>query len=177
MKLLLRNHSKALVALIFFALFVGLTLPTSSSVKAQTAPGVASLGGWGELLYAPIYSSVFYDDGARTLEMASTLYVHNIDPDHPITLVRADYYNTDGKIIKKYVTKPIVMDPLKTLYFVIEKSNVAGGTGANFIVEWRSDQEGPSPLVESLTINGKSNLGIGFTSAARVIRRLTPAAK
>jgi hypothetical protein len=176
MNLLATKRATMIVALSLLALIVHATTQSASNAKAQANEG-AAVAGVGELLYAPIYSSVFYDDGARTLEMASTLYVHNVDPDRPITLIRADYYDTDGKLIKKYVNKPTAMGPLKTLHFVIEKANVAGGTGANFIVEWRSEQDGPSPLVESVTVNAKSNLGIGFTSPARLIRRLGPAAK
>ena len=128
----------------------------------------------GELVYVPIYSSIFYENGKRTLELAATLSIHNVNPDRQLTIVRADYYDTEGKLIKKYVDKPLVLNPLQTTNVVIEKANTAGGTGANFLVEWRSKHDATSPLVEALMVNASSNLGIAFTTTGKVVRQTAP---
>ena len=75
----------------------------------------------GELIYVPIYSSIFYEDGKKTLPLAATLSIHNVNPDRPITVTRADYYNSDGKLIKKYVDKPLTLTPLQTTNLVVER--------------------------------------------------------
>jgi hypothetical protein len=87
--------------------------PRATAVAlAEDATGAAAPSG--ELIYVPIYSSIYYEDGKRTLELAATLSIHNVNPDRSITVTRADYYNSDGKLIKKYVDKPTVLTPLQT---------------------------------------------------------------
>ena len=124
-----------------------------------------------ELIYVPIYSSIYYETSRHTLEMAATLSIHNVNPDRPITIVRADYFDTTGKLIKKYVDKPLMLGALATTNVVIDKADKSGGTGANFLVEWRSDAAVSSPLVEAVMVNATSNLGIAFTTTGRVIRQ------
>jgi hypothetical protein len=126
----------------------------------------------GELLYLPIYSSIFYENGQRTLEMAATLSIHNVNPDRQITIQRADYFDTSGRLLKRYVDKTLVLGPLQTTNIVIEKSDKSGGTGANFLVEWQAAGDASSPLVEAVMVNAASNLGIAFTTQAKVVRQL-----
>jgi hypothetical protein len=133
--------------------------------------------GKGEIVYVPIYSSIFYENGKSTMELAATLYIHNVNPDRPITLIRADYYDTTGKLIKKYLDKPLSLAPLQAKSIVIERSNTAGGTGANFLVEWQSQQEVTSPLIEAVMVNASSNLGIAFTTTGKVVRHGLPGTK
>jgi hypothetical protein len=173
----MRQSIKSLRALRWFlaaaaALVLGFVIqsPPPGATAVAAAGEQAAVASPGELIYVPIYSSIFFDDGKRTLELAATLSIHNIDPDRPITVTRADYYNTDGKLIKKYLEKPSTLKPLQTANIVVEKSNVAGGTGANFLVEWQASQEVNSPLVEAVMVNASSNLGIAFTSSGKVIK-------
>lgn len=125
----------------------------------------------GELVYVPIYSSVFYENGKQTLELAATLSIHNISPDAAVRITRADYYNTEGKLIKRYLPKPLTLSPLQTTNLVVERADTRGGTGANFLVEWRGD-DAPSPLIEAVMLNATSNLGIALTSQGKVVRKL-----
>ena len=131
----------------------------------------------GELVYVPIYSSIYYDNGTHTLELAATLSIHNVNPDRSITVQRADYYDTEGKLIKKYLARPLALGPLQTTNIVVEKSNTAGGTGANFLVEWQASPDATSPLVEAVMVNAASNLGIAFTTSGKVVRQTGSAAK
>ena len=111
------------------------------------------------------------------MELAATLSIHNVNPDASITIVRADYYDTKGKLIKKYIEEPLNLSGLQTTNVVIDKSNTAGGTGANFLVEWQSPQDVTSPLIEAVMINAQSNLGIAFTTSGKVVRQTPPARK
>ena len=144
---------------------------------AQQETREASLKGTrGELIYLPIYSSIFYENGKQTLELAATLSVHNVNPDRQITILRADYFDTSGKLIKKYLDKPLTLNNLQTTQWVVDKSNTTGGTGANFLVEWKAEQDATSPLVEGVMVNASSNLGIAFTTSGKVVRQTTSAA-
>ncbi|HEY4312269.1 MAG TPA: DUF3124 domain-containing protein [Pirellulales bacterium] len=122
-----------------------------------------------ELIYLPIYSSIFYENGKHTLELAATVSIHNINPTHAITVTRADYYDTKGRLIKKYLDKPLALAALQTSNLVVDKADTAGGTGANFLIEWKAESDAASPLVEAVMINASSNLGIAFTTTGRVV--------
>jgi hypothetical protein len=149
--------------ILLLAMFVA-TSHAAESVDVGTAMG--------ETIYVPIYSNIYYDDARRTIEMAATLSIHNVNEGGGITLLRADYYDTQGKLLKKYVPEPRKLKPLETVNIVIEKSNTAGGAGANFIVQWQSERGVISPVVEAVMINTSSNLGIAFTSSGKVIKRV-----
>jgi len=169
---------KLLLAVVLCSALAGFVAVISSSNEAGAEPGRAaatSVGvARGELIYVPIYSRIYYEDTKTALELAATLSIHNVNPDRAITVTKADYYDTDGKLIHKYADQPLVLNPLQTKNLMIEKANTAGGPGANFLVEWHADTEVVSPLVEALMVNAAHNLGIAFTSSGRVIQRVGP---
>jgi hypothetical protein len=169
---------KMLLVVLLCTLAVVRVLFFSASNHAGAAPGdltptkgTAVNLARGELIYVPIYSRIFYEDAKAALELAATLSIHNVNPDRSITVTKADYYDTSGKPIHKYLEAPLVLKPLETKNLVIERANTAGGAGANFLVEWHSDTEVTSPLVEALMVNASHNLGISFTSNGKVVQR------
>jgi hypothetical protein len=170
---------KLLLAVLLFAASVGLVALFSLGERAGAEPGGSNAAmpvgaAPGELIYVPIYSRIHYEDTTSGLELAATLSIHNVNPDRTITVTKADYYNTAGKLIHKYLEQPLVLNPLQTKNLIIEKTNTAGGTGANFLVEWHADAAVSSPLVEALMVNASHNLGIAFTSVGKVIQRFGP---
>jgi hypothetical protein len=126
----------------------------------------------GEQIYVPIYSSIFYHDSKRTIDLAATLSIHNVDPDHSIIVTRVDYYDTKGKLLRKYLAKPQTLGAFETVNFVVEKTDTAGGTGANFLVEWKASPQALPPLVEALMVSLAANQSVSFTTQGRVIRDL-----
>ena len=58
---------------------------------------------------------------------------------------------------------------MESLRYVIPESDKSGGSGANFIVEWKSDKYVNPPIVESVMIGTQTQQGISFTSRGRVI--------
>ena len=165
--------SKTLLAVLVCtaALF---SMPLFSQSQDAIVPSVSTIASpsRGETIYVPIYSSILYEDSKHTLELAATLSIHNVDPEHTLTVTQADYYDTTGKKIEAYLEQPLVLKPLETKHLLIEKTNTAGGLGANFLVEWRADRDVSGPLVEALMVNASHNLGIAFTSQGKVIRRV-----
>jgi hypothetical protein len=126
----------------------------------------------GETLYVPIYSSIFSLSSSRTYDLTATLSIHNIDLTNSIKVTKADYYNTSGQLIKSYVEKALILKPLQTLQLVIKENDTSGGTGANFIVDWVSESEASSPIVEAVMISTKAQQGISFTTTGKVIRTI-----
>lgn len=127
---------------------------------------------YGELIYVPIYSSVFHYKDFRTYELTATLSIHNIDLADSIRLTRVDYHNTSGELLKAYVKDNIIVKPLQTVQFVIWQDDTIGGTGANFIVEWRSESNVRSPIIEAVMISTSGQQGVSFVTSGKVIKKL-----
>lgn len=127
--------------------------------------------GWskGQLVYVPAYSHIYSGDREKPFLLTVTLSIRNIDPKNQIKIISADYYKTKGKMLKKYVEKPIVLNPLEALRYVVPQKDESGGSGANFIVEWQSDKNVNPPIIESIMISTQMQRGISFTSRGREI--------
>lgn len=123
----------------------------------------------GALIYVPIYSSIFYKDSQRTIELSATLSIHNVDPVHPLTLTRIDYHDTNGKLVRHHLEQPLVLPALSTKNYVIDQADRTGGTGANFLVAWKSDVALTAPIVEALMISASSQ-SFAFTATGKIVR-------
>ena len=123
----------------------------------------------GQLIYVPAYSHIYSGDRERPFLLTVTLSIRNIDPDHPIKITLVDYYETQGKLLKKYIDKPTTLGPLESLRYVIPEKDKSGGSGANFIVEWQSDGFVNSPIVETVMIGTQNQQGVSFTSRGQEI--------
>ena len=124
----------------------------------------------GEVIYVPVYSEIFSYDQKKTLNLTTTLSIHNIDLEHPIKVIKVDYYNGKGQFIRSYLTGNVILKPLETTHFIVEQDDKSGGTGANFIVEWVSEYEVVSPITEAVMISAASQLGISFVTSGKVIQ-------
>ena len=136
-----------------------------SPVSAAEKSGMSD----GQTMYVPAYSHIY--SGSRGLEflLTITLSIRNIDPEKKIKITTVDYYETEGKLLRKYVDKPVILNPLGTLRFSIPEKDKSGGSGANFIVEWKADNLVNPPIVESIMIGTQRSQGVSFTSRGRVI--------
>jgi len=124
----------------------------------------------GQTLYVPVYSNIFSAPKKIPFNLATILSIRNTDMSHPITVLTADYYDTKGKPVRKYINKPLTLAPLESADFYIPEDDRAGGTGANFIVKWSSQKEVNVPIIESVMIGMKSGQGISFVSPAQEIK-------
>jgi len=102
----------------------------------------------GQTIYVPAYSHIYIGNREQPFLLTVTLSIRNIDPKHQIKITVVDSYETQGKRLKKYLDKPAILNPLEALRYVIPESCKSGGSGANFIVEWKSDQFVNPPIVE-----------------------------
>lgn len=60
----------------------------------------------GQTVYVPIYSHIYSGDREHIpFLLAATLSIRNTDPDQPITVTAIDYYDSDGKLLKKYLKR------------------------------------------------------------------------
>ncbi len=156
--------------------------PSSTGASPDSSPvvvkhddinweGIDTDGASGQIVYVPAYSSVYHLEG-RTYDLAVTLSVHNVSLEHPIQLVRVYYYDTDGNQVRKYLDQPAVLRPLQTMQFLVKQSDISGGTGAKFIVQWISKAPVVSPIVEAVMICTSSQQGLSFSCQGKVIHEL-----
>ena len=122
----------------------------------------------GQTVYVPVYSNVYSGAKKNPLQLAATLSIRSVDPVNALKVIAIDYYDNDGKLVKKYLTAPITLAPLATYHIYIEEKDTKGGFGANFIVRWNSDRVINAPIIECVMIGGGQ--GISFISFGQEIR-------
>ena len=122
-----------------------------------------------QTVYVPIYSHIYSGMKGRPFDLAATLSIRNTDIKNPITLVSVKYYDTDGNLIKEYLDGPLQLKALGSTRYIITEADTSGGSGANFIVKWKSDTKVNPPVIESVMIGTKSGQGISFVSRGQVI--------
>ena len=125
----------------------------------------------GETLYLPVYSNVYAGPKAVPHQLATMLSIHNIDPGNSITILKADYYDSNGKFIESYIKNPINLKPFTHTFFYLKEYDTRGGPGANFIVKGRAKKTVTQPIVEALMYGLRA--GISFTSSGQIISERT----
>jgi len=147
------------------------TLALSLLLFSSTAPASSGqLLSRGQTLYVPAYSNVFTGPKKLPFQLAVTLSVRNTDFASAIRVNRIDYYDSGGKLVRRYLEQPLVLGPLASSYVHIEEKDTSGGFGAGFIVRWVADREVNTPIVETVMIGATSGQGISFIGSAREIR-------
>lgn len=123
----------------------------------------------GQTVYVPVYSHVYHGDRERPFLLAATVAVRNVDPAATITVVAADYYDSDGRLVRRLVDAPQTVAPLASVRLVIPESDTAGGSGASCLVRWQAEAPALPPVVEAVMIGTRASQGISFTTSGRVV--------
>ncbi len=137
---------------------------------AQAQPAVSG----GQTLYLPVYSHVYHGDTdakgvpQRTL-VSALVSIRNTDLTRSIRVTSAVYYDTNGKKLREYLPKPVIVAPMGTHEIFVPRSESAGGSGANFVIVWQSDEPANAPVVEALHLNLPTGRAIAFMTTARPI--------
>ena len=154
---------------LFFLIVFLVTLLALPLAAAQAGPEERLSKG--QLVYVPVYSHVYYGDYERKILLTGILSIRNTDPSQAITVTRADYYDSDGNLIKSYLPQTITLKPMASTRFIVKESDTKGGSGANFLVEWRAETEVNEPIMEGVMIGAAAQQGISFTSRGKALRR------
>jgi hypothetical protein len=155
------------ILLLIGALIAWGVLSAAAPEPAASADAVSLSNG--QTLYVPGYSHIYSGDQERPVLLAVTVSIRNTDPVRPIVVNAVDYYDSDGKRVKKYIDSPVALGPMASIRYVVPESDKAGGSGANFVVRWKSSQPVNPPIVETIMISTRMQQGISFTSRGRVI--------
>lgn len=129
----------------------------------------------GQTIYIPSYANVISGPPIlMVVPLRANLIIHNTDPSHAITIEKIDHYDTAGKLVYKYLEKPVILKPLAATRIIVKKPPKGDeGVGANFIVQWHADQPVNEPLIDCLMLGTLGNQGFSFTSQGKVIQETT----
>ncbi|WP_035245173.1 DUF3124 domain-containing protein [Desulfogranum mediterraneum] len=163
-------NKRYLILLLFLALLAP-TLQPPAFGRATT-----SFNHWlAQTVYVPLYSHIYADERYKDKPflLTATLSVRNTDPERTITLRKVNYYDSQGKLLQKYLEKPLEIGPLGSTRYIVRESESKGGSGAKFLVHWDAPAQVTEPIIESIMIGTKMQQGISFISRGRVIKGTT----
>jgi len=120
--------------------------------------------------YLSVYSQIYSITEHRTHNLTSMISMRNTSESDTIYLLRAEYYDTYGKSVRKYFDSPIFLAPMETTEIIIDEIDVSGGTGSNFILEWKIPKNCPEPIFEGIMTSTMGQQGLSFTTQAKRIK-------
>jgi Protein of unknown function (DUF3124) len=166
----------------FLAILACLLTMETPAARAQTAPGIEQtfagsltamppevLGASGAF-YVPVYSSVSMSQGKLRADFSVTLSIHNASETRPLVLRRIAYFDTGGKMVESYLKAPVALKPFATIEVFVPTTDVRGGTGANFVVDWAATTEIAEPVVEALMVGGLGSGHYAFITQGRPVK-------
>lgn len=159
-----RLRSQPSLLMVALALLVALVMP----VRANDNQAPRSRG---QVLYVPVYSAISYLD-RNSFSLAVTISINNTDPANGLEVTAARYYGNDGTFVRDFLDAPRALAPLGTAQLFIGSSEYRDDVGANFIIEWQSDEPISPPLVEAIMVGSKGTQGFAFTSRAVVVEEV-----
>lgn len=120
--------------------------------------------------YLSIYSQIYSLSEHKTHNLTAMVSMRNTSDQDSIYLLSAEYFDTHGKKVRTYFNHPIYLAPMETTEIIIDEIDVEGGTGSNFLFEWKIPKNAPEPLFEGVMNSTVGQQGLSFTTQSRRIR-------
>ncbi len=144
------------------------TNPINWDKRAVTTPIKDSLETGSTFL--SIYSQVYMRNENDQTDLTATVSLHNPNLKERIYIDKAIYYNTHGEPIRTYFDKTIFINPMETVQIVIDGIDKEGGSGANFLFDWKVKKNSSDPIFEAVMISTYGQQGISFVTNGKRIR-------
>lgn len=120
--------------------------------------------------YLSIYSQIYSSSEHKTHNLTAMVSMRNISDLDTIYLLKAEYFDTHGKSVRTYFNKPIFLAPMETTEIIIDEIDIEGGTGSNFIIEWKTPKDCPEPLFEGIMNSTMGQQGLSFSTQSKRIK-------
>lgn len=174
--------SRALSALIILsALALGAceeTNPNTNKVGEDiltshetSLPQQSEVLSYADTIYVPIYSDIYLSKTSPKSLLTATLSIRNSSFSDSLYVSTIDYYDTKGNLVRSYLDKPILLNPMESIDYVIEKEDESGGSGANFILILSAEKKSIKPIIQAVMIGHDGNKGFAFTTEGYSISR------
>ena len=149
--------------------------PGVSSLETSKIPTSNAIIGADELrsfnatikksVYIPVYSNILNYDKNVQISLQALLSVRNTDQNRNLKISKITYFDTNGKKIRDILKDSFYLKPLGSYEVVIKTSDLEGGSGAKFIVDWESDNlKIQNPLMEVIVTGFMNSTNISFSS-------------
>jgi hypothetical protein len=119
--------------------------------------------------YLSVYSQIYSQTEHLTHDLTATVSMRNINRIDTVYLTNAEYFDTHGKMIRTYFKTTIYIAPMETIEIVIDEHDREGGTGANFIFDWKTTAGVSEPLFEAVMISTSGQQGLSFATSGKRI--------
>lgn len=119
--------------------------------------------------YLAVYSQIYSQSEHRTHDLTATVSMRNINLTDTVYVLMARYFDTKGSEIRSYLKKPIYLGPMETVEIVIDEIDKEGGTGANFLFDWKAGKNANEPFFEAVMISTSGQQGLSFTTQGKRI--------
>ncbi len=120
--------------------------------------------------YLSVYSQIYSFSQHEKYNLTGMISLRNTSDVDTIYLLKTEYFDTQGALLRTYFDSPIYLAPMETTEIIIDQKDVAGGTGSNFMFEWKIPPTCPEPLFEGVMISMQGTQGLSFTTQAKRIR-------
>ena len=123
-------------------------------------------------VYVPAYSNLYYEGDVRKTYFTVILSLRNITFTDSIYFDEIEYYDSEGKLLREFISKVLVLRPMESIEFIIESTDKKGGPGANFVVSYsgRSNLKNP-PFIEAVMLGDIDGYGFSFSSPGIEIKK------
>ncbi|MFC4098006.1 DUF3124 domain-containing protein [Euzebyella saccharophila] len=120
--------------------------------------------------YLSIYSQIYSLSEHKTHNLTAMVSMRNTSDQDTIYLLKAEYFDTHGKLVRTYFNHPLYLAPMETTEIIIDEVDVEGGTGSNFLFEWKIPLNAPEPLFEGVMNSTVGQQGLSFTTQSKRIK-------
>lgn len=169
----------------YFSLFVCLLLTATACV--QSNPNLNKEGEdilqsnevylddvdfpFNDTVYVPIYSDIYSKTKDERFLLTATLSIRNTSLRDSLFIHDIGYYDTKGRRVRSYLDRTLLLGPMQSIEYVIEKEDKVGGAGANFLISWAAQSERLQPLFQGVMVSVNGQQGIAFTTEGVSIKK------
>ncbi len=154
------------LATLYFFILILVTMGILPGLGSANSNQIMSIG---QSVYVPVYSHIYHGDKEKKFNLTATLSIRNTNLEKDIMLHSIDYFDSNGQLLKSYLEAPVILKKFSTIRYVIKAKDKSGGSGAKFIVRWKSKARSNAPLIEAIMISTQSGQGISFVSRGQAI--------
>lgn len=119
-------------------------------------------------VYVPVYQEVTMDTRGRELTLTTELNVRNTDPRQSIELLSVALYDSQGRLVKQHLAKPLKLGPLAI--HRTPAQHMKDQHGGSFLVGWRGLAGVNPPLVQTIMLGTAGQQGISLMSRGIAVK-------
>lgn len=119
--------------------------------------------------YLSIYPQIYSQTEHKTHNLTATVSMRNTNRNDSIFIEKAEFFDTKGKLIRTYFEQTIYIAPMETVEIVIDEIDSDGGTGSNFLFDWKIRPNSNEPFFEGIMISTYGQQGLSFTTSGKRI--------